>query len=444
MATPAPAFDTGPAVLFGAFDPADWQQSNNAITAGIYAAIDQLTGQPMSMTHPQLSWANGTNPDGTPKYQRLYTPRLDADRAAGRISVLTCMSFNLANPADVSFSNEAILAGKHDAWIDQFATDAAAYRHPFIARLNPEMNGWWEGPFSEFDSVGNLANGNTFGSYVRAWRYVVGKVKPIAPNVKWFWCCNPVAASSASSPSTPPIGGYATAPNMLAHFYPGDDVVDFVGCDLYNYGAAKGMPWLTFRQCLEGDGHSYGNTLAAIMAVAPGKPWLIGEVGCHDAPGDKAAWVMDMLQTLPQRYPMIRGLLWFNWNAGANFSITAGATAQAFATGLADPHWLKAATFPLDGAPYVLATTPDKDTEIGTLTLQLAAAQQQLAAANQQVTNVTNQVTTETAQVGTDATTIKTLQSELATAQSKLGQYQQATSQLTGGLDALRAIGVTS
>jgi beta-mannanase len=364
--------DNGPALLWGFFDPADWQRSLNGVPA--YAAIDALLGTPMSMTAPQLSWANGTNADGSPVYQRLYTPRLDADRATGRVSLLSWASFNLANQQDLAFNLQSILTGKHDAYLDQFGADVAAWAHPLIVRLNWEMNGWWFPTWNEYDSNGRVANGHHAGDYARAWRYVVDRVRKAgATNIAWHWCPNVVA----------PKSGGPTAPGMLASFYPGDDYVDYVGCDLYNWAAAKNAPWMSLQQLLEGYAGWYGNTAAALFGVAPGKPWLIGELACNATGGDKAAWIKDTLTTLPKRYPMVRGLIWFNWGGDATWPITqppeAATAFGAAVTG--NPAYLRAGGFAFgpDGQPvrpYSQVTVP-ADPQVAALQAQIQTLQAQ-------------------------------------------------------------------
>ena len=43
---------------------------------------------------------------------------------------------------------------------------------------------------------------------------------------------------------------------------------------------------------------------------------MIGEVSSTEIGGSKAAWITDALtKTLPRKFPRIRALLWFNWNA---------------------------------------------------------------------------------------------------------------------------------
>jgi hypothetical protein len=421
--TATPAIANSSAVLFGVYDAADWQLSLNAIKTGTYDALNQSFGKPMSLTGPQLAWANGSNADGTPKYNRLYTPRLDADRAAGRVSMLTWSSMNMANKADQAFNNEAILAGKHDAFLTQFGKDAGAYGHPFLLRFDWEMNGTWF-LWSEMNTAGVAINGNVIGDYVAMWRHVHAIVAPLAPNISWCWVANPISAK----PSFP-----------LSHWYPGDDVVDYVGLDVYNWAAAANDPWCSFSECIEGRAAGWPlNSMSAVLSVAPGKPWVLGEVGCNDTAlagdtaataGNKPAWITDMLTVLPQRYPFIKAFCWFNVNYPATTGVstnwrldTPSGAAQAFGAAVqANPAYLAGGGFPLpaDSAvitPYSLASTPDKDAQIASANAAVATAQQQLTAAQ--------------AQAQTNANNLANAQQQLNAAQASLAQTQQTVASL--------------
>lgn len=414
----------GSACVWGFYSDQDWQRSLNGLAA--YDAIDKLIGKPMSGTSPQLSWAIGNNADGSPAYQRLYTPRLDADRTRGRVSFLTWISFNLGHPEqNTLFNNESILAGKHDAYITQFAHDAAAYGHRFVVRFDPEMNGWWEGPFSEYDANNNPSGGNTDGSFARMWRYVVGKVRPIAPNILWYWCANPLS----NSPNNPTYTG------KLAHFYPGDDWVDFVGYDVYNKASDDGEPWLTFRECLEGRSSGYpANSLTPMLALAPGKPWLLGEVGCAPATagdttpgaGDRAAWIRDMFGLLRTRYPFIKGLQWYN---PAPYGIDAAA-AVGFSQAASDPSAPAAPLPDPESTSYALVSGLSADqTTIAQLQTQLQQAQSSLQGVQAQLQTVTGQLQQAQATDTTDQAQIAALQTQLSaanTAASTATQHAQA------------------
>jgi hypothetical protein len=367
---------------FGAYDSTDWQVSVNGNAA--YAAIDKAAGQAMSLTSPQLSWANGLNVDGSPRMQRLYLPRLQADRNAGRLSALTWISFNLGHPEQNSlFSLPYILNGGHDAYLAQFGQDALSFGDPFIVRLDPEMNGWWEGPFSEYDGRGNPANGNSPGQYAQMFRYVVRKVRAAGgTNILWHWCPNVVDPSPTST--------LPTSVSRLASFYPGDDVVDFVGTDVYNWAVSRGYPWLSFSQCLEGAGSICGNTWSAVNAIAPTKPWLLGEVGSELGPGDRAAWIVDMFNTIPERYPSIWGLTWFNWSTDNAHWAFDPAALTAWGKGASSNAWVKAGSPPSDTAfagrfvPLVLQerliTVSHSASNVATSAQSVAAAVNNLAA----------------------------------------------------------------
>lgn len=388
-----------PTIFFGAWDLTDWQRSTNYLPA--INANDVLFGKKQSASHAQLSWAWGYNSDGSPKYQRFYAPRLDADRKDGRVSVMTWMQMNggaRTDPAQMLlFNNEATVAGKHDAYIDQFARDVAAWGKRLIVRLNPEMNGWWEGPFSEYDSAGKLTNGNTAGSFVRAWRYVVDRVRPIAPNIEWYWCCNPVDRAGSAAP---------TASDKLKLFWPGDDYVDWSGLDLYNKGTTSSS-WRSFQQCVEGDpftGWPF-NTMEAVLRLSAGKPWIIGEWGCSNIGGDKSAWIKEMLRIIPIRYPFIRGILSYNVLDTPDWRISADpAVAAAFAAGVASPSYMTAGTFPLDvptWRSYSLADTAPLDAQIATLQTSLNNTSIQVTDLSTQLSQANSQLTAKTAELGT-------------------------------------------
>ena len=49
------------------------------------------------------------------------------------------------------------------------------------------------------------------------------------------------------------------------------------------------------------------------LAALGDKPIMIGEAGSAEAGGDKAAWITDALTVqLPENYPQIRAVAWFN------------------------------------------------------------------------------------------------------------------------------------
>jgi hypothetical protein len=72
---------------------------------------------------------------------------------------------------------------------------------------------------------------------------------------------------------------------------------------------------------------------------------MISQVASSEAGGSKAAWIADMLSTLPVNYPQIKAVSWFNWYFNESgtmqpYEIESSATAQdAFKTGIASSYY---------------------------------------------------------------------------------------------------------
>jgi hypothetical protein len=172
--------------------------------------------------------------------------------------------------------------GGYDSAIKTWAANVKAYGKPFLMRPWWEMNGQWY-------SWGKDAAANP-SLYVNAWRHYHDVVTAAgATNVTWVWCPN-----TEFSGSTP-----------LASLYPGDAYVDWTCMDGYNKSTST--YWLSFNQL-------FGQTYKDISAIAPTKPMLIGETGSNEVGGSKSSWITDAFSTqLPQNYPNIKAVMWFNW-----------------------------------------------------------------------------------------------------------------------------------
>ena len=187
----------------------------------------------------------------------------------------------------------AILSGKNDAYIDQWARGLASYGKPVYLRFAHEMHDSMVYPWA----VGN--NGNTAEDYVAAWRHVRAIfARYDTSNVKWIW--NPQVIGDR------PLEDYLATYGAV---YPGDDLVDMVGLDIYNTGtdlASWGTPyWRSFDQVL-------APPYRAVAALTGDKPVILAEVGSGESGGSKAEWITQaMTQSLPS-FPLVRGLVWFD------------------------------------------------------------------------------------------------------------------------------------
>ena len=186
-----------------------------------------------------------------------------------------------------------VLSGKHDAYIESWARGLAAYGKPVYLRFAHEMHHSMVYPWA----VGN--NGNTAQDYVAAWRHVRAIFdRHGAQNVKWVW--NPQVIGNR------PIEEYLS---VYGAVYPGHDQVDFVGLDIYNTGTDLphwGTPyWRPFEEVLT-------PAYDAVAKLTAEKPILLAEVGSGEAGGSKAEWITRALTQDLQRFPLVRGLVWFD------------------------------------------------------------------------------------------------------------------------------------
>ena len=259
-----------------------------------------------------------------------YSPFPQADaqtmRNRGTIPVIDWFSWDIAGDATTqpAFQLADIYNGNHDAYITQFARSAAAWGHPFFFRFDPEMNGWWL-PWNE------QTNGNQPGDFARAWRHVVDIFRREgATNATWVFCPNIIG------PLSTPLEG----------LYPGDDDVDWMCLDGYNWGTDKGNTgWWSFTEVFSGDEYNGGfDSYLMVQNLAPTKPIMIGETASSQNGGSKADWITSMLSMeLPRYFPNVKALVWFNWNTGdpgVTWPIESSATAQAaFAAAIASPYY---------------------------------------------------------------------------------------------------------
>lgn len=224
---------------------------------------------------------------------------LEAVRRRGSVPMITWEPW-AGTPADPMWTlNAKILSGASDEYIRSWARGLAAYGGPVLLRFAHEMHDQsypW--------AVG--VNGNLASQYVAAWRYVHAIfVDEHATNVRWVW-----------NPNTMPGARRAAYEEVYRSVYPGNDVVDWAGLDIYNGGAALDSwgGWRTFREALT-------DPYEALRAVAD-KPVILGEVGSAEAGGAKADWIRSMFaDLLSGRFAAVRAMVWFDVNKEESWAL---------------------------------------------------------------------------------------------------------------------------
>jgi aryl-phospho-beta-D-glucosidase BglC (GH1 family)/beta-mannanase len=183
-----------------------------------------------------------------------------------------------------------IIEGKHDTYILSWAEEIKKLNGPIILRFAPEMNidnmGW-----SGAHSGGEKSGPQT---YVEAFRHVHDLFKKAGvTNVIWCW--------------TPINWGLPFEVwNHYSNYYPGNDYVDIVGVDEYNWGTSqKWSTWQEFKAI-------YWKFYSEITHLYPDKPLIISEFACSNVGGDKSAWIRDTFRDIKRDFPKIKAFVWFN------------------------------------------------------------------------------------------------------------------------------------
>ena len=169
--------------------------------------------------------------------------------------------------------------------LEKWFAGAAEYNYPLFFRWDWEMNGDW---FQWGDEAAEKPE-----RFVKAWRRLHELADGAgATNITWVWCPN--ASFSGSTP--------------LSKLYPGDPYVDWTCIDGYNRGTNPLAPdkWVSFHD-------RFIATYKELLAIAPWKPIMVGETASTEYGGSKADWISQALKGLPDEFPNIRALVWFNW-----------------------------------------------------------------------------------------------------------------------------------
>ena len=233
----------------------------------------------------------------------FYPAQMPAVQSRGAVPMITWEP----TTADGGVSLRDIAGGQRDAYLRQAASDAREWGQPFFVRFAHEMNGSWY-PW------GKGVDGNTPADYIAAWRHVVSIFREEhATNVKWVW-----------SPNT---FGYGTA--RFEEFYPGDEWVDWVGLDGYNFGSTMASGW-------RGLGDIFGPSSDALSALTS-KPQMIAETSSAEEGGSKPDWISSGLEhDLPTRLPNVRAVVWFDRLKEADWRVDSSDSTLSAFRGAAD------------------------------------------------------------------------------------------------------------
>lgn len=220
--------------------------------------------------------------------------------------------------AQPAYSLRSITRGDHDAYLRAYAKEAKRFGRIVWLRPFHEMNGFWY-PWC------GTANGNKPSDFAPAWRHVHDIFAAEgATNVRFVWCPN-----IESLPDTPG--------NAISAYWPGEAYVDYMALDGYNFGYGDGIRWRSFEDLFDAP---YDE-----LCSLSDRPIFVAETGCATVGGDKAAWITEMFRVVPERFPRIRGIGWFNGTRYRDWRIESDARSLwAFRTALRSSAWSDRAT----------------------------------------------------------------------------------------------------
>ncbi|MBW1716572.1 MAG: hypothetical protein JRH08_13465 [Deltaproteobacteria bacterium] len=212
-----------------------------------------------------------------------------------------------------------MINGKADHLIKDFAKQAREFGEQyggFFIRTMREMNGHWY-PWGQS------------GKFKPAWRHIHHIFNEEGANEYATWVWNPIVNEGRVH--------YATIAN---HYYPGDEFVDWIGLNGFNFGPVSGNHlWNSFKI-------TYSLGYSIMRKKHPNKPILIAEVGCYPNRKRKPQWFREMFSDLKERFRGIKALCYFDmdWSDqpdGFDSRIDSSPEAlQAFKESIADPYFL--------------------------------------------------------------------------------------------------------
>lgn len=251
------------------------------------AALERLLGRRLDIVSTFVAWD-----EPFPNVGHV------ADRDAGRTPLIAW---------DAGVRLGAVPDGVHDDVIRRRAADSRAFAAPILLRWGAEFNGPWNASFGKQRE------------FVAAWRHIVDLFRRAgATNVEWVWC--PYAAID-----------HGARPQAWAGYYPGDEYVDRVGMDGYNWGTSRS--WSRWQ--------AFGEIFTPLYtAYAQRKPVMICETASAEAGGSKAAWIADMGRQLAGPLSRVDALVWFDADKETDWRVDSSpASLAAFRRVLASPRY---------------------------------------------------------------------------------------------------------
>jgi hypothetical protein len=233
---------------------------------------EQQIGRKYAIDHRYYDW-------GFP----LPSPYEEWTSKQGRIPLVNLCACHFNDGSVVPWSE--IASGAHDAYLSAMADRFAAFAKPVFFIFDGE-------PESKVDN----STGQTPAAYIAAWRHIVETFRAHhADNVAFMWDTTAYSFTAESGDAS-----------KVKSIYPGDDVVDWIASDPYNFNHSGAWRSLSFE---------LDAWYRWARAEHPNKPLALAEWGskedAHD-PQHKAEWLREALKDLQTKYRQIKAVVYFD------------------------------------------------------------------------------------------------------------------------------------
>lgn len=217
---------------------------------------------------------------------------------SGAMPCITWEPVYYSQLGETAVEHKALMNGVYDSYIHFFARQGKALDFPVMMRFGRDMNlekNHWGG---DRESYGPESP----NKYKEMYKKIHGIFKEEgADNFLWAFCPN--------SETVPNISWDESAGwNTIEAYYPGDDFVDIMGVNGYNWGnkSSEEFGWESrFRSFDE----IFRSSIIQLKGIAPNKPLLIFETASSARGGNKLAWVADAWNKVKDLN--LYGLAWY-------------------------------------------------------------------------------------------------------------------------------------
>lgn len=266
-------------VYIGAWTGGFWDSQTKTLDVSTQLMFEDYMGKKMAFANIYSGWAYLADPDLLIKLNEIYSNRWTPIISSNPSFFEECKNNGKS-------LYETIGSGSCDGYFRKVAANLKSYNKPIFLRFAWEMN--HPNMYWSVDKVKSKPE-----DFINAWRrfHTVMKEEN-ANNVIW------VLSFNTSNSNTIPY----------AKLYPGDEYVDWVAIDGYNWGTAKDWSgWTSFSGVFK---KSYDE-----LTKITDKPLMLSEVNTASEGGNKAEWLKDMLDVqIPNFYPQIDAIVFFNEN----------------------------------------------------------------------------------------------------------------------------------